>query len=156
MPRNCQGYTLTELIVVLALLGLLTALAVPALSHLAAPQNLDLAARELAVNMRLARQKAITSGATQIIEFHLHSDTYRVKDTGTNEAFKVKLPEGVSYGFINFPKTGGFPCLSFLKSGAPSRGGTVSFAGPGGLNKHVIITPATGRVRISDQAFEDE
>ncbi len=148
-PVRDQGFSLVELIIVIALIGLLTAVVVPAISTLSSSGNLNIAARELAIDLRMARQKAITSGSLQKIEFRIYNDDYRVRDTGSNEAYTVKLPEGVIYRSVNFPADGSYPQVSFYRSGAPGRGGTVCLADQAGRSVYVIITPATGRVRVS-------
>lgn len=146
-----RAYTLVELLCVLALLGLIVAIAAPVVGTTMDRYELEAAARALAMDMRKSQQKAITSGQVQRIEFRTNASDYRLKDTATGEQVTVKLPEGISYSAVNFPRdSSGYPVLHFTRSGAPSRGGSVSLADRQDRQLHVIITPATGRVRISE------
>ncbi len=146
-----QGFTLVELVCVVALLGLIALIAVPAVASVGSSRTLEIAARGLAMELRRAQQKAITTGSTQAIDLRIFSNDYRVRDLVSGEAYTVKLAEGVTYCSTNFPVESGFPRISFYRSGAPSRGGTITLNGPRGKVSYIIITPATGRVRVSDQ-----
>ncbi len=145
-----KGFTLVELVCVVALLGIIAVIAMPAVTGIIGSKNLDLAARTLAIDFRKAQQKAITTGYVQKIEMRIYNGDYKVRDYGSGETYTVKLPEGVNYRSVNFPSESGHPQVSFYPSGAPSRGGTVGLSDPKGRVKYVIITPATGRVRIAD------
>lgn len=144
------GFTLIELVCVVALLGIIAFITMPVVSGIAGSRNLEIAANALAMDFRKAQQKAITEGNVQRIEFRIYNDDYRVRDYGSGTAYTVKLPEGVTYRSVNFPAEGGHPQVSFYRSGAPSRGGTVGLTDAKGRVKYVILTPATGRVRIAD------
>jgi prepilin-type N-terminal cleavage/methylation domain-containing protein len=146
-----RGFTLVELVCVVALLGLIAMIAVPAVASVGSSRTLEIAARSLAMELRRAQQKAITTGSTQAIDLRIYSNDYRVRDLASGEAYTVKLAEGVTFRSVNFPVESGFPRVSFYRSGAPSRGGTIALNGPGGRVSYIIVTPATGRVRISDQ-----
>ena len=121
--RQKAGFTLIELLVVLALVALIFAVALPGFGVLSEKRSLELAARELCADLRLCRQKAITSGARQSIEFRIYGNDYRVKDSADQSTYKVKLPAGISYEAVNFPVSGGYPAVVFLKSGAPGQRG---------------------------------
>jgi type II secretion system protein H len=79
-----RGYTLTELIIVVTILGVVAAIAVPATSS-NSNKSLDLAASEFAAAMRFARSESLRtgephgfrqeSGAKRIRVFRLDDDT---------------------------------------------------------------------------------
>lgn len=145
------GFTLIELICVIALLGMIALIATPAVANIYRNRNLELAARSMAMDMRKTQQKAITVGWTQLIEMRASVNDYRIKDGKTGARETVKLPEGVSYNSINFPIVGGYPTLSFNRNGAPNSGGTVALTDNTGRVIYIIVTPATGRVRVSEE-----
>lgn len=99
--------------------------------------------------MRLAQQVAITTGKQTRIEFRWEAADYRI--FLPVEKTTVKLPEGIVYVMNNFPLEKGIRKLSFSNIGAPNQGGTVGFKNRRGSRLYVIITPATGRVKVSSE-----
>src|SRR5439155_21473695 len=65
---NARGFTLVELVVILAIAGVLAALAAPTLSSYARTSALQAAARELATSINLGRQIAISRNTTVCVE----------------------------------------------------------------------------------------
>ena len=57
-----KGYTLIEVVMVIALLGLFSTIILPDFKKTLAKYKLEVATRELAQNIRLAQQKSITEG----------------------------------------------------------------------------------------------
>jgi len=84
MGRRETAYTLVEILIVVSLLGIVAAVAVPNYSSVN-PQPLDLAAEEIANAMRFARSEAMRLGRP--IGFRQHSINKRIRvfraDTGT-------------------------------------------------------------------------
>ena len=84
MGRRESAYTLVEILIVVSLLGIVAAVAVPNYSSVN-PQPLDLAAEEIANAMRFARSEAMRLGRP--IGFRQHSVNKRIRvfraDTGT-------------------------------------------------------------------------
>ncbi|MFI5304268.1 MAG: Tfp pilus assembly protein FimT/FimU [Nitrospiria bacterium] len=60
--NNNKGVTLIELMVVVAIIGILSALSIPSYNKFIAHQNLNAAARDLFSDMRSARVTAISQG----------------------------------------------------------------------------------------------
>jgi len=143
-----SAFTLIELLCVLALIGIILAVAAPALQGFGEKRNLEIAARALATEMRKAQQKAITSGCGQTIEFR-DNDRYRVVDTKTHDYYTVYFPEGITYKERLFPKLNNIHYLRYNYNGSPSSGGRIGLGNSAGDRIYVIVTPATGRVRIS-------
>jgi prepilin-type N-terminal cleavage/methylation domain-containing protein len=67
--KNKKGFTLIEVMVVVAIVGILSALAVPSFKKFTAHQNLNGAARELFSDVRGARVAAIKEGVQYGIYF---------------------------------------------------------------------------------------
>jgi Tfp pilus assembly protein FimT len=134
---------------VLAILALLTAAAMPAVAGWGEERALDLAARSVALDMRRLQQAAITSGLTCCMQFYLSNHSYRMLDYAADTIKRIYLPEGITIQSVTFLSSGGTYNLCFRRSGAPNRGGTLCIRNERGDRRYVIVTPATGRVRIS-------
>jgi general secretion pathway protein H len=137
--RAAAGFTLTELLVVLAIVGLIFA-AAPALIQAAMPGARSLAAaRALANDLRTARGRAIAFGAATDIRFDTAHQTYRL-EPGTR-AFA--LPQGVRFAL----KTQA-DIIVFYPDGS-SNGGAVT-VGDGSNNHRLSVDWFTGRVEIDE------
>lgn len=132
---------------VLAILALLFALAIPAFQGVCERWTLETTAWRLVSDLRLAQQIAVTGGIDTRIDFRWAANDYRLSLPVDKTI--VKLPSGVTYALNNFPLVSGAHRLSFTSLGAPSRGGTVGFKTRNGSRIYVILTPATARIRVS-------
>lgn len=149
--KGQAGYTLVELLLVIFLLAMFSALAYPLLAEAGSGRQLEVTARALAADMRRSRHRAIALGHTQRLEFRVHNDDYHLRDAVEGRLDTIKLPPGITYLAVNFPASGGYRLLSFNRNGAPNRGGTVALADGSGRVLYVIVAPATGRVRVDDE-----
>ena len=145
--KRQKGLVLTELLTVLVILGILCAVAIPVVRSLSS-WSLRTSSQELAGGLREARQAAITSGDISYVVFYEFSDRYRM-DLPEGSTW-VSLPEGVTYAANNFMQVSGRPTLYFRYTGAPNRGGHVVLTDAKGKEFFIIVTPVTGRIRISE------
>ncbi len=142
-----KGTSLVEVLVVLALIGILSALIMPRAGFNKDYFLLQTSARKMAINMRLAQSHAIaTNSATKLVFYH-QVDIYYVELSGESDWFT--LPEGTSIVAINFPLVYNRPTLSFNYYGIPNQGGSVWLRNKRGDSLYIIVTPITGRVRIA-------
>lgn len=109
--RLSQGFTLLELIVVIAVIALLVGIAIPVFSGGGSGVRLEATGRDIATGLRLARSEAI--GRNREIPFTLYVEdrSFRVGDKSAHQlARDVGLSlytakselEGVSVGSIRF------------------------------------------------------
>lgn len=78
LHRNNRGFTIIELIVVIAIMGVLMAIAIPNFSQWTANYRLKAAAREIYSNFQKARLEAIKTNSNVVVSFNLGADTYQV------------------------------------------------------------------------------
>ena len=96
LRRSIAGFTLLELLVVLAIAGLLLTLVPPAVSAVVPGVKLKVAARELAVTFRDARSQAIHRNTTVNMTFELEPARYEIAN-GTPHHF----PDGIQIAFLD-------------------------------------------------------
>lgn len=88
-----EGFTFIEVIVVIAILSILSTMALASMKDFARQTNLRSAIDMIAADIRLARLTARTSAESSYLVFEADTDSYTF-----NGARRVKLPEGVRFG----------------------------------------------------------
>ncbi len=146
-----RGFTLLEILVVLAIAGLITALALPVMSGSQAKADTRAAAREIAAGLRLTRELAMTGGATEAFRIDTAQGIYRAGSAKPSR----RVPKGVQLLLVTtvgdrINETEGG--IRFFSDGTSSGGG-VELA-KGGAAETVRVDWLTGRVSIdgSDDA----
>src|SRR2546422_10884252 len=93
-----NGFTLLEMIVVVAVMGIVLAFAIPAIKTFNTSQDLKKASANIRDQLTLAHEKAISTGQTQTIRFmaNFQNSDYHIWD-GTTASPSWKLPSGISY-----------------------------------------------------------
>ena len=87
------GLTFTELIVALAVLGLLTAVAVPNVIQWIPAIRVNSAARKLASQMQLARLQSVKEKTDCVVTFYSAKNEYTV-----SSGKAIALPKGIRFG----------------------------------------------------------
>lgn len=143
--RTSMGFTLIEITVVLLLLAggaFLLITQYPGNGK----QNLDAGAAQLLMDLREARQAAVSENAWYEVVFYPYENQYRINKGSSSGTTKVKdrsLPQGISFvntGTLN-------SVLRFNANGTPSRGVTISLVNSAGTMRKVIVAPVEGRIR---------
>lgn len=135
------------MLLAIVILGILAGIAIPAYNRVMQHHTLHKEARQLAWELRLARQEAITTGKACRVDFYYYADAYEVK----NKA-RYYFPEGISYRakptFVH-PGTLNLYCV-FAPSGVPSPGGSACLTNQNQELLYVIVNLPAGRVRVSE------
>lgn len=120
-----RGFNITELMVIVVIVGILGLISVPNIVIALPGYRLKSSARDLCSNLRKVRSLAVKQNRTISIEFNINDNTYSIDGSDS-----VALARGISFGCGNAAKsaTGEAPPydgVSFFKN-------TVSFS-PQGL-----------------------
>jgi general secretion pathway protein H len=143
--RRADGFTLLELIATLLLLGLVYALAGPALEPGPTSIEVKAAARQLAAGLRKARGTAIAGHRDAVLTLGVESREFSV----SGDPRTYKLPDRIDLAVFTAQaetmseKTGG---IRFFADGS-STGGRIAVSG-GTTRLEVDVDWVTGRVKI--------
>ena len=106
--KEAKGFTITELLIAVAVLGIAAAVAVPNYNDWAVKSRVNSAARELYTELHLARMKAISENNNYVITFNTSAHSYSIYDDDDSKGHQgselVKTiniaarHEGVGYG----------------------------------------------------------
>ena len=91
-----RGFTLIELILILALLVVITSIAVPAMARFIRGRALDTEARRLVALMHLAQSRAVSEGAPMVLWINVPTGGYGVcaEASGQTSGRKVRQTAG--------------------------------------------------------------
>jgi prepilin-type N-terminal cleavage/methylation domain-containing protein len=155
-----KGFTLTEVMIVVAIIGVMAAIAIPNMSDMAIKFRANAAAREVFGDLYWARTQAIKTGRNFRVDFNAGAGSYTITNvfTGTVErtvVLAMKYP-GFVFGGNGFGTITGDNPLIFRPNGRPNpANGTIIYLYPGfdaGVRddrmRRVVVEGATGRVRI--------
>src|SRR3989304_7528689 len=88
-----NGYTFLEVIVVLAIIGILSALAVPGLSAFTDRLRIETTARTISTDLREVKMKSVLDRSDYTVLFDPGNSLYELPERQSN------LPHGVRFGF---------------------------------------------------------
>jgi len=147
MQKN--GFTLIELICVIAIIAIATSIAMPNISNWLDKEALNTSARQIAVGIRKTRQLAMTTNRET--KFELYRDgKYKIRDYDVRRPSleTVELSKRVNYISSNFNDNFyNIDVVGFNVRGRPTYGGTITLrANKEELN--ITVLPVTGRVKI--------
>jgi len=151
--RNEKGVTYLEVIIVITIIGLFNAMALPAFDNLVAKKRLRSAARAMTVHFREVQQLAMAEEQGLAIVFD-RSDSYYV-EKGSKVLERKHLQDEITITLANFSCGSG--CVqkklrfTYLGKCNPGR---VELANSKG-DKMYIIVNSMGRVRTSDVPPKD-
>ena len=142
--RDGSGFTIIELIVVVAIIGITAAIAIPNIISWIPTMRVNSAARDMVSEMQLARMKAVSERNNYVITFDTTTNQYSIYDDGDNDGAEaselVKTVDvdtdysGIQFGYVaGETETSGDPISNSVTfTGTPRR---VAFKPNGTANK---------------------
>jgi len=147
IAARAHGMTLLEILVVLAIMGLVAAMVLPMLGPGVSTTELKASARQLASGLRLARSEAMSSRRETFLTIDLEGRRFKV----ANDPREHALPKGIGLKLFTAQmdlvddKVG---AIRFYPDGG-SNGGRITVAA-GDRKFEVDVDWLTGRVAILD------
>ena len=146
-----RGFSLTELIIVLAIMGIIAAVAAPRYGYAIARYRVDTAARRIASDFNTVAALARASSSERAVTFKLSGNFYVItglRDIATGASDTVVDMKAEPYkATIVSVDAGGDERLFYNGFGLPDSDAKIVVQ-VGGYIKTVIVDPATGRASV--------
>ena len=157
--KTSKGFSLVELIIVMAIIGIVLAIASPSFYKYRQNTNLKEAARDLAGDISFWRQTSVAENVRYRIVFDQPSNSYTIQrespaNSGTYVDVSTKSPASISSAIIimdgaSAPSfTGGVAYITIQPRGTMSAG-TVSLQHTSRLSTSTITTNLMGKVNVT-------
>jgi prepilin-type N-terminal cleavage/methylation domain-containing protein len=146
-----DGVSLLELMLVLAIVAVFAAMAVPRYGRATARYRLDLAARRVAADLRLAQTHAKVTSSSRTVRFSATAEQYELLNVpapdGASGSYTVLLSAEPYRADLLAADFNGVAQITFNGWGLPDAGGTVRVSASG-LQETVTVAGDTGQVSI--------
>jgi prepilin-type N-terminal cleavage/methylation domain-containing protein len=145
------GFTLLELVLVVAMIAVAAAVAIPRYGRAAGRYRADLAARRVAADLRQAQLHAKTSSASCTVAFATATSTYQILNApsldGVGGTYTVDLRVPPYQAKIVSASFGGPAQVTFSGWGLPGNAGSAVIA-VGSEQRTIAVDGQTGQVSI--------
>jgi prepilin-type N-terminal cleavage/methylation domain-containing protein len=151
--RSVRGFTLTELMIVISIMGALLAITAPAMARFLRDWRLNGAASQMAMVLRSARSAAVNKDIDVVFTFDDAAGQYSfIEDTngngdadaGERTSTVQTLPAGIKISEFTVPQ----PTVTFNSKGATADGGTIVMQGKGDYQVQIRVYAGTGNVEV--------
>jgi prepilin-type N-terminal cleavage/methylation domain-containing protein len=151
-PPATRGFTLTELMIVVSIMGLLLAVSVPGIQRYLRSWRLNGEASSMAMSMRAARSAAVNKNIDVVFVFdQSEGEYYYVEDAnGDGNADSNEIQSGVhelSKGIAIESFTTPQQWITFSPRGSTADGGTITVAGYQNT-RTIQVYSGTGNVSV--------
>lgn len=149
--RNRRAFSLIEATLVLGIIAIFGAMALPRYNNSLTQYRLNVAAQRLVADLQFARSQAIARSRTQSIAFALANDSYTMANVeglkDRNATYAVDLSAEPYRVDLTTATFGGSTTLTFDLFGKPDSGGTIVIA-LRGVTRTITVDSVTGRASL--------
>lgn len=145
--NNENGFTIFEVLVVMIIVGILIAVAVPTYTTTIRNMKMNTALTQIVSDLRQMQARSMAKGQQHGIKFTNESNTYETITDGytANTIEVMNLPEGMSVMYALFPSN----TIYFERSGAPNQGGMIKLKHESSYYmRYISVAGTTGRIKI--------
>ncbi|MDP2911924.1 MAG: GspH/FimT family pseudopilin [Candidatus Omnitrophota bacterium] len=153
--RLALGFTLVEMLVVLAIIGMLMGISLPFTSSFGKGLKIKTTARAIAGVLRVAKSNAVTLRKNYSVVFDVKKDEYWIEDaSGQVYEKKYSLPASIKFEVKDNkdadPVTFKDDRATFNSSGGMEEsGGSVTFTDKQGDSRTISVIESTGKISIN-------
>jgi prepilin-type N-terminal cleavage/methylation domain-containing protein len=148
---SSSGYTLIETIIVMAILVILAAIGAPHVSNATNRYKAELAARQIAADLNLARAHAKASSSPQTVSFNPSTNSYTMTGIesldGRSPNYTLNLSADPYRSMLVSANFKGTPQVTFDAYGSADNGGTI-IVQCAGIQNTVTLEPTSGRATV--------
>ncbi len=144
MKGKCPGFSLIELLIVIALIAIVSAIAVPQFQRYAANTDLKNAVREMTGDFSTAKQLAVANNLNYRIAIDVSGNSYTLSRTDTAAVLWTKSLVSFGRGTTIYNTTIPGAAVNFQSRGTVQAGGVVTLRNRLGSTA-VITVNLTGR-----------
>jgi prepilin-type N-terminal cleavage/methylation domain-containing protein len=145
------GYTIIEIVVVLAILALLWGIGAPRYAAAMSRYRAEAAARRIAADLVMARQQAIQTSSNVTITFNQTAGTYSIPGITsvdrTSNTYSVNLAADPYQVTLSVPFTAGQ--VTFNTYGSADQSGTITVQSASGFQWTITLEASFGKVTVS-------
>ena len=160
VPGQRNGFTVIEILILAVILTIVALTAVPMMSSASSVQ-IRAAASMIAADLEYAKSMAISRGQHYSVEFDASTDSYSIKQEGSDDPIKHPVKKGFDY-VVNFQSDtrlnrvhitganfGEDSYVEFDSMGSPYNSGGTVLLQAGGTTAEITVTSITGYISIN-------